>query len=418
MDTGLAAGVVNKSVLMIAYHYPPVQGSSGVQRTLAFSRELPALGWQPQVLTVAPRAYPAVSADLLAAIPDGIAVTRAAAWDAARHLAVRGRYPGLLAWPDRWGSWLPAAVLQGLRLIRRERVRVIWSTYPIATAHLIALVLHRLTGLPWVADFRDAMVDDSYPATPRARRAHAWVEAAAVRECTAAVLTAPGAIELYRQRYPELPASRWRLLPNGYDEASFQAALQRPSRRDPERVTLLHSGIIYPSERDPRALLAALAALQTRGVLMAGRQRIVLRASGHDDYLRPLLAERGLQALVELAPPLPYVEALREMLDADGLLLLQAGNCNHQIPAKLYEYLRAGRPILALTDPAGDTAALLRTLAAGWVVSLDDETAIAAELQAFLHHPPAPVAAATCAAYDRAVQTRALAALLTESAPA
>jgi hypothetical protein len=64
--------------------------------------------------------------------------------------------------------------------------------------------------------------------------------------------------------------------------------------------------------------------------------------------------------VVLLAPALPYREALRETMDVDGLLVFQAANCNHQIPTKIYEYFRTRRPILALTDPSGDTAAALR----------------------------------------------------------
>ena len=89
-------------LLMIAYHYPPVQGSSGLQRTLKFSKYLPQNGWQPMVLTVHPRAYLKTSNDLLTEIPDATIVKRAFALDTARHLSLFGRYPGILSRPDRW----------------------------------------------------------------------------------------------------------------------------------------------------------------------------------------------------------------------------------------------------------------------------------------------------------------------------
>ena len=63
--------------------------------------------------------------------------------------------------------------------------------------------------------------------------------------------------------------------------------------------------------------------------------------------------------VIETMPAIGYREALSEMMRADGLLLMQAANCNDQIPAKIYEYLRARKPILGLTDHAGDTAKLL-----------------------------------------------------------
>jgi hypothetical protein len=85
-----------------------------------------------------------------------------------------------------------------------------------------------------------------------------------------------------------------------------------------------------------------------------------------------------------LAPPISYQEALNEMLTADGLLILQATNCNHQIPVKLYEYLRARRPILALTDPVGDTAAALINMGINTITPLDSKDGIMHELLHFL----------------------------------
>jgi hypothetical protein len=83
-----------KRVLMIAYHFPPLAGSSGIQRSLRFVQQLPQFGWQPLVLTAHERAYEHVSDDLLEQIPSGTVVRRAFALDAARHLGWRGRTAG------------------------------------------------------------------------------------------------------------------------------------------------------------------------------------------------------------------------------------------------------------------------------------------------------------------------------------
>ena len=171
MDARVVAVVV-KRVLMIAYHYPPVGVSSGLQRTLKFSTYLPELGWQPSVLTVHPRAYEARRDDQLADVPKGVTVRRAFALDTARHLSIRGRYPLILALPDKWMSWWIGGVLTGLQMIRETRPDVLWSTYPIATAHMIGLTLHGLTGLPWVADCRDSLIDDHHPSNKTVRRAY------------------------------------------------------------------------------------------------------------------------------------------------------------------------------------------------------------------------------------------------------
>ena len=81
-----------RKLLMVAFHYPPIRGSSGVHRTLKFSRYLPSLGWQPIVLTAHPRAYASVGDEQLSEIPAEVPVERAFALDTARHLSIRGAY--------------------------------------------------------------------------------------------------------------------------------------------------------------------------------------------------------------------------------------------------------------------------------------------------------------------------------------
>jgi glycosyltransferase involved in cell wall biosynthesis len=371
---------------MIAFHTPPMLGSSGMQRTLKFSRQLPQLGWTPIVLTARPLAYRARGEGQMAELAQ-VDVHRSLSLDVARHLAVSGRYPAWLAWPDCWNSWWLSAVPAGLRLIRRYRPDIIWSTYPIATAQLIALSLHRLSGIPWVADLRDPMSEDNYPPQPRLRRIHRWIEDRMQRHAACTVCTTPGALRAYRARYPWRDERHFSLIENGYDEENFTAGAASSPAATASRTgvfLLLHSGLVYPSERDPGALFAALSALLKEGRLSSANFLLRLRATGHDDYLRQLARRHAVDAIVELAPALPYDAALAEMLACDALLLLQAANCNQQIPAKLYEYLRAARPVLALTDARGDSAAKLRQCGIDTIFPLDSADAIRAALPRFL----------------------------------
>jgi glycosyltransferase involved in cell wall biosynthesis len=359
---------------MIAYHFPPLAGSSGIQRTLRFVQHLPALGWAPIVLTAHPRAYESTSDDLLDEVPHDVTVERAPAFDAARHFAVFGYYPGFIARPDRWLSWKWGGISAGLRLIRNFRPAAIWSTYPIATAHLIAAGLHRRSGLPWLADFRDPMAQDGYPTDPKTWRSFKEIEEKAIRAAARCVFVTPGAARMYRKRYADVDPSRLTVIENGYDEESFaavEATVVHKGPLCPGGITLLHSGIVYPSERDPTHFIAALAKLKQKGLLDFGGLRVRFRAAMHDALLKGLAKSHGVEDLVEIVPAIPYRDALEEMLRADGLIVMQASNCNEQIPAKAYEYLRAGRPILGLTDPAGDTADLLRRAGLSAIAPLD-----------------------------------------------
>lgn len=374
-----------KRVLMVAFHYPPLRGSSGIQRTLKFSKYLPEFGWEPIVLTAHQRAYSSLGNDQINEISKQISY-RAFALDTSRHLSFKGRYPGVLSLPDRWVSWWLGAVPLGLYLIKKYQPDIIWSTYPIATAHLIGHSLSRLTGIPWVSDFRDPMVDEVYPFDPLTRRTHLWIERKAVNRSSRIVLTTPGAVKDFEKRFPQIPASRFCLIENGYDEESFATAEAIITRKQSEskQIVLVHSGIIYPSERDPIPLFGALADLSQQGLISPAGLKIILRATAHDSYLLELIDQYGIGEIVFLAPPVSYQEALSEMLTADGLLILQASNCNNQIPAKLYECLRARRPILALTDPVGDTAAALINLGIDTIAPLDSKDGIMQKLLHFL----------------------------------
>jgi glycosyltransferase involved in cell wall biosynthesis len=369
---------------MIAYHFPPVRGSSGIQRTVALVRHLPAAGWQPLVLTVTRNAYHLVGPDD-GQIPADTVVRRAFALDAVRHLSIGGRHPRWVGTPDRWASWWLSAVPAGMRMLRQWRPQLIWSTYPIATAHRIGLTLARRSGVPWIADYRDPMTEADYPADPHRRASFLEIEREAAKTAAHSVFVTEGLRDVYRARYSQA-AGRMSLIPNGYDEEDFMRAAAQPvpPREPGGPLRIVHSGVLYPEERDPTQLFQAIAELKRAGSFDARRVRIVLRATGYDDQYRRVLNELGIEDLVELAPPMPYHAALAEMMHADGLLIFQAENCNGQIPAKLYEYLRARRPILALTHPAGETAGLLRQLGVGLMGRLDDRDDIKRVLGEFV----------------------------------
>ncbi len=378
--------------LLVAYHYPPCITSSGLHRSVCLSRDLRDFGWCPLVLTANPRAYRERRDDQLARVPKDVVVDRAFALDTLRHLGFRGRYLGWMALPDPWVTWLIGAVPAGLRLIREWRPTVIWSTYPIATAHLIAYALHRLTGLPWVADFRDPMIEtdpdsgQKYPSDARLYSVRRMVEEATIQQCQRCVFVTPGALQIYRERYPQR-AGDMRLVGNGFDEESFAAAPlpKNTGPRDGRPLELVHSGTLYPGpDRDANSLLAALRQLRHEGKISAETLRIRLRATGYDEYYRERIAQHGVADIVTLEPTLPYQAALAEMMEADGLLLFQGSTSNPAVPAKLYEYLRARRPIFALVDDRGETAAVLREARLGTIVPLNSSEQIATGLLQYL----------------------------------
>lgn len=409
---------VSRKVLMVAYHFPPIEESSGFLRTLSFARYLPEYQWRPIVLSVDPKAYPVTRAENLADVPADLEVHRVFALDVQRHLSLSGVYFRWMATPDRWNSWVLGAIPKGLALIRRHRPDVIWSTYPIATSVLIGMTLHRLTGTPWLLDLRDPLVYGAWPTDPWRRRVHAFLENRAVKLAERIVVTTPGSARVYRERYPRLPADRWQVVENGVDEKIFDAVknADRPGTSPGDHITLLHSGLIEIPDRDPTALFQAIAQLQKAGKLASRRLRVILRASGQETICRSKIDELGIGDFVSLAPRVPYREALSELLAANALLLLQGPDCNAQIPAKAYEYLAAGRPILGLIDNDGDTCALLRECGVPYLADMNSSDQIAQQLErlmADIDSGKAHVVEPSLAArYSRRARTGQLASLL------
>lgn len=409
--------MTSKKLLMIAFHFPPLVGSSGVHRSLNFARDLPEHGWAPLMLSAHPRSYSATSDDQLRQLPPGLRVVRSFALDSARHLSIMGKYPGWLARPDRWTSWLLGAIPAGLALIRKERPSAIWSTYPIPSAHLIGLMLSRLSGLPWIADFRDPMAHEGYPQDPKLWQSYLSVEKKVFAQASRMVFTTEGAARLYKERYPA-QAAAVQVIPNGYDELAFMrsgASAQRPSSPQP-KWTLLHSGIVYPEWRNPSALFAAVRALLDAGELRPDQLSLCFRAPVHDAWLKALAAQHGVDGIVEILPALAYEEALQEMQAADALLALQSDDCADQVPAKVYEYIRARRPILGLTNTATDTGRLLLQAGVGPVCALTDANQIAMALRSMFqaHQQGVPVTPnpALIKASSRQAGTASLARLL------
>jgi hypothetical protein len=176
------------------------------------------------------------------------------------------------------------------------------------------------------------------------------------------------------------------VIENGYDEDVFNAAtsdVPADTRKD-NRVTLLHSGVLYADGRDPSAFFEALASLKTQGKLNASRLRVILRATGDDPYFNGLAKKYDVEDIVNVEPAVPYREALNEMLNVDGLIVFQGTPFNTQVPAKIYEYFRARKPIFGLLDPAGETARVLGAAGFQNIAAMDSAATITPALEHFL----------------------------------
>jgi glycosyltransferase involved in cell wall biosynthesis len=319
--------------------------------------------------------------------------------------------------PDGQITWVPAALVQALLSLRRQPAQLIYSTYPPASDHLLALLLQRMTRLPWVADFRDSWtadpLDPELEADTWRRRREERLEQRVVR-CADAVIAATGISAEHLRRHCRPGEDKVRVIPNGFDPD-----LAGPSGAPPVAppLRLVHTGSFAASHprRSPGPLFAALQRLLDLDRAWAWRLRLILVGALRADEaaaVAPLVAA----GMVEAVGPQPRSVAAQLQRSAHVLLLVDHPRpwLASNVPGKLYEYLAAGRPVLALCGP-GETQRLLERLGGGRCVASEDVQAIAQTLVEWYEAMlagclPAPVPPEALQPFWRPQQAAALAA--------
>lgn len=372
-----------RRVLVVAFYFPP-QGGAGVQRTLKFVKYLPEFGWQPVVLTVTGSGSTLRDESLAREVPSTVSVHRTPALLLPRLMPWRVR-----RWLARWllvvdeqVGWLPFAVARGKCLIQETGIAAIYTTSAPYTDHLIGLRLKRATGRPWVADLRDPWVDN--PALAFASPFHRrWVERLEQQtffEADRVVVNTATALDLYRRKYPEVGSNRLLAIPNGYDPDDFSDVA--PTMLDRMRFQIVHVGSLYGQMRTARPFLQALHSLVEDGALP--RERVQVSFVGNvGREVAALVQEYALDDVVHLIGYVTHRESIAYLLAADLLLLIPTSGPGSEVfvPAKAFEYLAVGRPILTLATP-GATVDLMVEARAGPVVAPGDVPAIGAHLVA------------------------------------
>jgi glycosyltransferase involved in cell wall biosynthesis len=420
-------------ILQVAYYYPPM-GGAGVQRALKFSKYLPEFGVQPVVLAAHDPGYVS-DASLLDDVPAGVRVERiehrpllqrALAWRSRRQHAAAVVAPPVAAssslrpstrdallkayaalqFPDDKAGWARRALAAGRRLIRDEGIELVFSSAPPVAAHALGQRLAREAGLPWVADYRDLWTDNpAYGAPAWRSRIDRRTETAWLQRAAGIVTVTPSWQRMLQQRWGA--AKPVAFIPNGYDEADFAGLT--PAARPAERVfRVVHTGTFYGA-RDPGGLLLGLATYLRAAPPDAPRLRVRLVGNIGARFAEPLrLFDTQHPGVIERVPYLPHRAALAELMAADALLLVVdpgagPGGTAAALPGKIFEYLRAGKPVLMLGEPGSDAAELVRRHARGVVVDAERPERLAGALNTLIagaadEAPAGPASTGTSAA--------------------
>jgi glycosyltransferase involved in cell wall biosynthesis len=400
-----------RRVLLIHFQFPP-DSAVGAQITTKFAKYLPDFGWDPFVLTAAARYYESRDPTLLADVHrwDHVRRTRRIphpryayvalkAWRQGRRhdplmtppgaavspRSLRHTLRSLLTTPDDLTGWIPFAVSAGLGMIRRHGIERLFSSGPPWTNHLVGYALSRLTGVPWVASFEDPWTHPytfvpSTRTSPLAMAVERRLERAVIGRAYAVICLNDHHRHAMAAQYPAVPASRFVVIPNGWDPDDFAAADHLGAIPPRDRLVVSHTGRINYG-RTPRQLFQAVRRLLDSGVTTPRELSLRFIGDGIMAESRPvadMVAEFGLGDVVEIRRAIPRAEAIAAMR-ASHVLLVLAHGWILQIPAKTYQYLRAGRPVLAVA-PEGATADFVRRTGAGVVVGPADVDGMADHL--------------------------------------
>jgi glycosyltransferase involved in cell wall biosynthesis len=426
-----------RSLLIFAHAFPPV-GGAGVQRVAKLAKYLPAYGWWPTVVSAPLAVYAERDADLAADVPAGVKVIRTPSLELPAR-AVGSLHPAGLAGdgpkatslalapsraarqcayalyravalPDRHVGWVPFALAAGLSFARRRAIDAVFATGNPFSAFIAGRLVAAALRRPLVVDYRDAWTLNPYRRDRGSLRWRAerllerWVlDGAAGALCATEPMRAA-----YLRAFPAF-AERFVTLPNGYDPNDFAKVVPRAL----PPFTLVYSGKFTPYRR-PDAVLRAAAALRAARPDLAGPLRLLF-VGERDAAAVALGADLGLAGVVEWTGYRPHREALGYVMGAHALLLVGGGHRSEQT-TKVFEYLAAGKPIVALVPPDGAAAEVVAASPGGGYLAWPPTPAhVAAQLVRLLEQwrtGRLPASTAAADAYTRPRIAERLAALL------
>jgi len=340
--------MMQPAILLIAYHFPPSNAVGGA-RLFRFYKYLKRLGYDCRVVTAARQEHQDPD---IAYVPDTARNRREGFWWQAERWMVRFALHGDLALG--WSREASQAGQSFFAAHAGRRIAILSSGPPLGT-HLAARRLARQSGMPWIADFRDPVNNTAGERAPLQGIAAPFLEQRILQRADLVLANTGPMRDRWVRANPQLKP-KIQVCWNGFDPEDVIQRYALPAR---ERKILSHVGELYGG-RDIRPVLFALQRLLADGQL--SNSSIQVRQIGNVDPAwlptKDFLDNAAAQGWLELKPEVPAASARSLALESDGLILVQP-HTNVQVPGKLFEYLRVGRPILAFVLPDSPIEAIL-----------------------------------------------------------
>ena len=387
-----------KYILIISYQFPPDTGS--VQRVTKFVKYLPEFGWHPIVITRKIDTYRFSDTKNLKDISGDIKIIRTGFTNLLARM--RKTFSGLMTnnydinirpstssgslgnntlfkrfkitynkildwiiWPDRAIGWMPFALFVAIKLVLTKNVRVVYIVSPPHSTHLVGVLLKLITRVKWVADFRDPWANDPdiHMPTKLHRLAHEWAEKIVVRSANQVITTTDFHTEYMKKRIPS-DCCHTHTITNGCDLADFE---NLPKVQSTEFI-ITYAGGFY-AKRQPTSFFKALKHLHIQHPELANKIKVQFIGDSHK-LTKNEVAKFDLYNCVQFTGYLDYRTTLEKLTKSSVFLLVVHNDkliAQTSIPAKLFEYMAVGRPVLAISPP-GAAAELVKVSQCGIVI--------------------------------------------------
>ncbi len=354
-----------KNVLFLTYFFPPL-GGAGIPRTLKFTKYLQEFGWRPIIISADESVHYDKDFSLVKEIPDKIEIHRIGhkeikypEWE---YLLKRLRIE--YNFPDIFWSWYHPAYLEAREILKKTKIDLIFSSSAPFTSHFVAMKLKEEFNIPWVADFRDPWSGNNYfkfdnlliPLQKLMLKNIKKAEEQIIKTCNRAIVVSWHHKEQICKLY-SMDGKHIEIITNGYDESDFQNI--KTHSLYPDNLTITFTGSFYDGYKE--IILTFLRAIQdldnTIEIVFIGKGASEIQGTGQNN--------------VTCIYNIPKNKMLAFASATNFLFLLGIPFADWQIPGKLYEYLRIGKPILAIVPPKGDAAKIINEANAGFVLSYD-----------------------------------------------
>ena len=387
-----------KKLLIVCYYWPPA-GGPGVQRWLKFVKYLPEFGIQPIVYVPENPSYPIIDTNIITEVPEGVTILKHPIKEPYKFasllsrkqtksissglvpiqkkqsllqkilLYVRGNY----FVPDARIGWVKPSISFLEKYIAKEGIKTIVTTGPPHSMHLIGLGLkNKFANLKWVADFRDPWTTigyhDKLKMTAKTQDKHKALERTVLENASEIIVTSPRT----KTEFKAICDTPIRVITNGFD-LKENTLINLSSK-----FKLSHIGSLL-SDRNPIILWDVLSKILKSNV--AFKNAFQLQLAGRvSEAVLDSIKEFGLETYVQLEGYISHKEALVMQQNANALLLIEIDSADTRsiIPGKLFEYLAARRPIIAMGPEGSDIKKIINDTKSGNFYTYTQEAEIRA----------------------------------------